>query len=81
MAYEYKNRVILGFEDMFGSLKATGGRNEGSDRDFNDAVFVVDLPVAQAAAVPEPTTMAGLALAGGGLGFFKRRMKRQNAKA
>ena len=81
VAYQYKDRVILGFEDLFGPLKETDGRNEGSDRDFNDVVAVVDLPVAQAAAVPEPTTMAGLALAGGGLGFFKRRMKRQAARA
>ncbi len=81
VAYEYKNRVVLGFEDLFGNQGATGGRNEGSDRDFNDVVFVVDLPIENSAATPEPTTMAGIALAGSGMAALKRRQKRRGAIA
>ena len=73
VAYQYEDRVILGFEDLFGLPKASGGRNEGSDRDFNDVVFVVDLSVLPSAAVPEPSTMAGVALAAGG--WFGARRK------
>ncbi|MGD1906639.1 MAG: DUF4114 domain-containing protein [Leptolyngbyaceae cyanobacterium] len=62
VAYEYKDRVVIGFEDLFGPLGATGGRNEGSDRDFNDTVFVVDMPVTQSTSVPEPTSILGTAI-------------------
>jgi Domain of unknown function (DUF4114)/PEP-CTERM motif len=80
VAYEYKNRVVLGFEDLFGELGATGGRNEGSDRDFNDVMFVLDMPVERAEATPEPTTMAGMAIAGAGIAAYKRRQRRKAAK-
>lgn len=81
VAYEYKNRVVLGFEDLFGNQGATGSRNEGSDRDFNDVVFVVDLPIENSAATPEPTTMAGIALASCGMATLKRHQKRRGAIA
>lgn len=78
IAYEYKERVVIGFEDLFGPLEAIGGRNEASDRDFNDAVFVVDMPVVNSTTepVPEPTFILGTALAGVlGRGLYRRRQK------
>jgi PEP-CTERM motif len=78
VAYSYKGYVIAGFEDLLGSKGATGGRNEQSDRDFNDVLVAFKMPVdVNNAAVPEPTTMAGLAIAGGVGAYLKRRQKRQ----
>ncbi|MGD2179654.1 DUF4114 domain-containing protein [Lusitaniella coriacea] len=60
VAYEYKNRIVLGFEDLLGPQGTIEGRNEGSDRDFNDIVMVVDLPVS----VPEPASTMGFVAIG-----------------
>lgn len=75
VAYEYKGFVVLGFEDLFGPEKGVGGRNENSDRDFNDVMFVTNLPVSPPEppeSVPEPS--ATLPLVGIGLlGLIKLR--------
>lgn len=64
--------VVLAFEDTFG----------GGDRDYNDAVFAVNIPLGfdgnppGASAVPEPSTIAGLILfsiAAGGTRALRRR--------
>jgi hypothetical protein len=75
-----KSHVLLGFEDLFGAKGATGGKNENSDRDFNDAVFVVDvgeknLKALKGEKVPEPSIVLSL-LGLGAVGLFSRR--RQN---
>ncbi len=66
VAFEYKGYLMLGFEDLFGPQGATGGRNEGSDRDFNDVAVVLKMPVKEAdyQAVPEPSSLLGLAAVG-----------------
>lgn len=52
LAYAYRNYGVLGFEDLYGGLGAsgtdplTGKRNEYSDRDFNDVVMAVDIGAA-----------------------------------
>ncbi|OLP16434.1 hypothetical protein BST81_20855 [Leptolyngbya sp. 'hensonii'] len=43
VSYVYKDYLILGFEDLYGPKGLFGGKNEGSDRDFNDVLFVVDI--------------------------------------
>lgn len=66
VAYAYKGYVLMGFEDLYGKLRATGGKNEGSDRDFNDAVFVLDLgeknvqELINPTSVPEPSAVLSL---------------------
>jgi len=74
VAYAYNNYLLLGFEDLYGERGATGidpttGKaNEQSDRDFNDAVFVIDLGednIRELVDVPEPSS--ALALLGAGL--------------
>lgn len=80
VAYEYKGYVVLGIEDWFGEKGAIGGRNEGSDRDFNDVVFVVDLPVVKEAKVPEPSSALGiLAVSAFGVGSVLKRKRQQKA--
>ncbi|HEY9628799.1 MAG TPA: DUF4114 domain-containing protein [Coleofasciculaceae cyanobacterium] len=86
-AASYKNYLVLGFEDLYGALGAwgqdpnTGLWNESSDRDFNDAVFVVDLgeeniKALNSAAVPEPSiTLALLGMGAAGLTSLRRRQK------
>ncbi|MEC4807199.1 MAG: DUF4114 domain-containing protein [Jaaginema sp. PMC 1079.18] len=74
VAYEYNNYLVFGFEDTFGEKKQKGGRNEFSDRDFNDIVFVVDLPVEEE--VPEPSAWMSLG-ALGLVGLVYRRRKKQ----
>jgi hypothetical protein len=57
---ENQNYVILGFEDLYGSYRTTGGLNQNSDRDFNDVVIAVKGITGDAAVpVPEPLTMMG----------------------
>ncbi|HAG84176.1 MAG TPA: PEP-CTERM sorting domain-containing protein [Cyanobacteria bacterium UBA12227] len=58
VAYEYKGYVVLGFEDLYGPKGNAQPPNQNSDRDFNDVVFVVDLPVVKE--VPEPSTTLSL---------------------
>jgi hypothetical protein len=83
VAYAYQNYVILGFEDLYGGLWATGTdfltgkQNEYSDRDFNDVVVVIDIGEANVKnlmGVPEPSTalaLAGVAI-GGALGLRRK---------
>ncbi|MEM7726959.1 MAG: DUF4114 domain-containing protein [Cyanobacteria bacterium P01_A01_bin.45] len=69
-----KDYVLIGFEDLFGE-KA----ENGSDRDFNDAVFVVDLGKGNVAGVPEPATATAV-LGVGALGALAgRRRKKKSA--
>lgn len=79
VAYQYLDWVVIGFEDLFGELGATGGNNQNSDRDFNDVVFAIrgvagtriDQPPAD---VPEPSAL--LALFGvGAFGALGRRRR------
>ncbi|NJN32345.1 MAG: DUF4114 domain-containing protein [Synechococcales cyanobacterium RM1_1_8] len=85
IGYEYfdgtDNWLILGFEDLYGDLKAqgtdskTGLKNEGSDRDFNDVVVAlrgVSTREFSSQAVPEPGMMLGLAGAAA-VGVLRRR--------
>lgn len=75
-----KRYVLMGFEDLYGEKNATGGKNQSSDRDFNDAVFVVDvgennLKALKGEKVPEPSIVLSL-LGLGAAGWMSRR--RQN---
>ena len=83
VGYEYTDNlgdswIILGFEDLYGELDATGVdtatglNNEGSDRDFNDVVIAVKGLSAQQQSVPEPGMVMGLAGAAA-LGALRRR--------
>ncbi|MEM7553416.1 MAG: DUF4114 domain-containing protein [Cyanobacteria bacterium P01_A01_bin.84] len=68
-----KDYVMIGFEDIFGP------KENGSDRDFNDAVFVVDLGNGNVAGVPEPATATAV-LGVGALGALAgRRRKKKSA--
>ena len=74
VAWEYKDHVIIGFEDLYGPLDATEPPNQNSDRDFNDVFFAVRMPVFEEARkdIPEPST--ALSLLGIGLaGIFRLR--------
>jgi membrane protein involved in colicin uptake len=82
VAYAYGNYILMGFEDLYGEKGATGGKNQASDRDFNDGVFVIDIGAANVQAlvkpkqrkVPEPSAVLPLAgLAVFGLSRFRRR--------
>lgn len=85
VAYAYNNYVVLGFEDLFGDLYATGGRNERSDRDFNDVVMVLDIGernvkemmgIKTAKSTPEPSVAMSLgAVAAIGMYGLRRRRK------
>lgn len=75
IAYEYKDYLVLAWEDIAG----------GGDLDYNDVVFVVDIgkenleniPTATAA-VPEPLTLIGVAVALGFGTLFKRKLAKQS---
>jgi hypothetical protein len=74
VAYTYGGKyLVLGFEDLYGDGTSQQGKfKEKSDRDFNDAVFVVDIGednvnYLQGTKVPEPAsvvTLLGLGVAG-----------------
>ena len=75
-----KSHILLGFEDLYGAKNATGGKNQNSDRDFNDVVVVVDvgeknLKSLKGEKVPEPSIVLSL-LGLGAVGLVARR--RQN---
>ncbi|KPQ37197.1 MAG: protein with domain of unknown function DUF4114 [Phormidesmis priestleyi Ana] len=80
IAYEYFDEVeqehytIIGFEDLYGALNATGGRNQESDRDFNDVLFAVrGLSQQSSTDIPEPSALMGLmGVAALGLKWLKR---------
>ncbi|NDJ17507.1 DUF4114 domain-containing protein [Myxacorys almedinensis] len=82
VAYAVGERyLLLGFEDLYGAKGATGGKNENSDRDFNDTVFVVDIGEKNfkhltGQKVPEPSVTLSL-LGLGAAGVVVRR-RRQN---
>jgi hypothetical protein len=85
VAYALNKRyLLLGFEDLYGAKGATGGKNQGSDRDFNDAVIVVDIGEKNfrdltGQKVPEPSVTLSL-MGLGAAGLFLRR-RRQNKAA
>jgi hypothetical protein len=73
VAYAYKNYILLAFEDLYGGLHAsgqdaaTGKWNEGSDRDFNDVVVVLDIGEKNVkhlmqTSVPEPSVTLSMAV-------------------
>lgn len=80
VAYAYNNFIVLGFEDLFGAKGATGGRNQNSDRDFNDVVVVLDIGKKNVQALtkttPEPSVAMSLgAVAAVGMYGLRRRRK------
>lgn len=81
VAYAYNNYIILGFEDLYGALHATGGLNQNSDRDFNDLVVVLDIGEANvkaliSATVPEPSvTLSMFALGAVSMFGLRRRLQ------
>ena len=81
VAYGFdKKYLLLGFEDLYGAKGATGGKNENSDRDFNDAVFLVDIGEKNLNAlvkpVPEPSvTLSLVGLSAAGLLLRRRQSK------
>jgi hypothetical protein len=83
VAYAFGKYILIGFEDLYGGFRATGGKNENSDRDFNDVVFVLDVGEANVKAltgVPEPSMT--LALMGmGAASLLQLRRRRQDGPA
>jgi hypothetical protein len=88
VSYAVGNYIMLGFEDLFGDKGATGGKNQNSDRDFNDTVIVLDLGADNVRElvnptkkkVPEPSVV--LPLAGvAAFGLSRLRRRRQGGKA
>jgi hypothetical protein len=83
VAYSYNGFLLLGFEDLYGGLNATGVdangiANEQSDRDFNDVVFVIDIGkdnLDDITKVPEPGAIGAIVMAAtAGLGAMRRRL-------
>lgn len=88
VAYAYNNYILLAFEDLYGGLhasgvdSATGKSNEGSDRDFNDVVVVLDIGEANVreligTTVPEPSVTLSM-FAVGAVSMFGLRRRRQS---
>jgi hypothetical protein len=89
VAYAYNNYIVMGFEDLYGDLRAsgvdplTGRQNENSDRDFNDVVVVLDLGKENIdhliETVPEPSvTLSMAAIAAIGALKLRRRQARNS---
>lgn len=76
-----KKYLLLGFEDLYGAKGATGGKNENSDRDFNDAVFVVDIGEANLNALVKPVPEPSVTLALVGLGAAGLLLRRRQSRA
>jgi len=78
VAYEYKDYLVIGFEDLFGPKGSTAGGNINAqaDRDFNDAVFVVNIARNNLTTIPESRTAIAL-LGVGTVGMLTLR-RRQN---
>ena len=72
-----KKYLLLGFEDLYGAKGATGGKNENSDRDFNDAVFVVDIGEKNLEALVKPVPEPSVTLSLVGLGAAGLLLRRQ----
>jgi hypothetical protein len=85
VAYAFGKYILMGFEDLYGDLKAKGGKNENSDRDFNDVVFAVDIGEANVkdlTSVPEPSMLLGLmGLSVAGAVGLRRRKDQSTAEA
>jgi hypothetical protein len=82
VAYTYgKKYLVLGFEDLYGDGTSKQGTfKEKSDRDFNDAVFVVDIGednvnYLNGTKVPEPASVVTL-LGLGAAGVLKARRRK-----
>jgi hypothetical protein len=82
VAYTYGGKyLVLGFEDLYGDGTSKQGTfKEKSDRDFNDAVFVVDIgednvKYLQGTKVPEPASVVTL-LGLGAAGVLKARRRK-----
>ena len=74
VAYEYKDHLLVGFEDLFGPSGSTAGGNGDSqaDRDFNDVVLVVDFGKDNLKQINVPEPRAAIALLGeGAIGMLK----------
>lgn len=79
VAYEYKDHLLVGFEDLFGPSGSTAGGNGNSqaDRDFNDVVLVVDVGKDNLEQTNVPEPRAAIALLGiGAVGMLKLRRRR-----
>lgn len=84
VAYAYNNYILLAFEDLYGGLRATGGLNQNSDRDFNDLVVVLDIGEANVkaligASVPEPSVTLSMFAIGAVSMFGLRRRQTRNS--
>ena len=88
VSYAYENYIILGFEDLYGDKGATGGKNQNSDRDFNDTVLVLDIGAANVRElvsptrkkVPEPSVMLPL-VGAATFGLSRLRRRKPEGKA
>ena len=82
VAYGFdKKYLLLGFEDLYGPKGATGGKNEKSDRDFNDAVFVIDIGEKNVNSLIKPVPESSVTLSLLGLGAAGLLLRRRQSKA
>ncbi len=75
-----KKYLLLGFEDLYGAKGATGGKNENSDRDFNDSVFVIDIGEDNLNALVKPVPEPSVSLSLIGLGAAGLLLRRRQSK-
>jgi Domain of unknown function (DUF4114)/PEP-CTERM motif len=82
VAYAVNDRyLLLGFEDLYGAKNALGGKNENSDRDFNDTVFVVDIGEKNVRSLMKPVPEPSVALSLLGLGAAGLMLRRRQNSA